>query len=169
LPKVAWALQERDAKGADSSTKPGHLIPVGGGFDAPIPFDTTQLTSAANRSVPRAGDPSHPLAAHAHAPAIAFGWQNSSQQGASASASVTPTLDKSKVPGLGVGMRVRRLTPLECERLQGFLDGWTDVPYRGKPAADGPRYRALGNSMAVNVMRWIGERINDRALGPREG
>ena len=66
-------------------------------------------------------------------------------------------------------MRVRRLTPLECERLQGFLDGWTDVPYRGKPAADGPRYRALGNSMAVNVMRWIGERINDRALGPREG
>jgi DNA (cytosine-5)-methyltransferase 1 len=37
--------------------------------------------------------------------------------------------------------------------------GWTDVPYRGKPAADGPRYKALGNSMAVPVMRWIGERI----------
>ena len=54
---------------------------------------------------------------------------------------------------------VRRLTPLECERLQGFPDGWTDIPYRGKPAADGPRYRALGNSMAVNVMAWIGERI----------
>ena len=54
---------------------------------------------------------------------------------------------------------VRRLTPRECERLQGFPDGWTDVPYRGKPAADGPRYRSLGNSMAVPVMRWIGERI----------
>jgi len=54
---------------------------------------------------------------------------------------------------------VRRLTPLECERLQGFPDGYTAIPYRGKPAADGPRYKALGNSMAVNVMSWIGERI----------
>jgi DNA (cytosine-5)-methyltransferase 1 len=54
---------------------------------------------------------------------------------------------------------VRRLTPTECERLQGFPDGYTQVPYRGKPAADGPRYKALGNSMAVPVMRWIGERI----------
>lgn len=54
---------------------------------------------------------------------------------------------------------VRRLTPTECERLQGFHDGHTDIPYRGKPAADGPRYRALGNSMAVPVMRWIGRRI----------
>ena len=54
---------------------------------------------------------------------------------------------------------VRRLTPRECERLQGFPDDYTLVPYRGKPAADGPRYRALGNSMAVPVMAWIGERI----------
>ena len=54
---------------------------------------------------------------------------------------------------------VRRLTPCECERLQGFPDNWTQVPYRGKPAADGPRYKTMGNSMAVPVMRWIGERI----------
>ena len=54
---------------------------------------------------------------------------------------------------------VRRLTPEEYESLQGFPRGWTDVPYRNKPAADGPRYKALGNSMAVPVMRWIGERI----------
>jgi DNA (cytosine-5)-methyltransferase 1 len=54
---------------------------------------------------------------------------------------------------------VRRLTPRECERLQGFPDDWTLVPHRGKPAADGPRYKALGNSMAVPVLRWIGERI----------
>lgn len=54
---------------------------------------------------------------------------------------------------------VRRLTPTECERLQGFPDGYTAVPYRGKPATDSPRYRALGNSMAVNVMEWIGHRI----------
>lgn len=54
---------------------------------------------------------------------------------------------------------VRRLTPVECERLQGFPDGWTDVEYKGKKAPDGKRYKALGNSMAVPVMRWIGERI----------
>ncbi len=57
---------------------------------------------------------------------------------------------------------VRRLTPVECERLQGFPDGWTRIPWRGKPAdlcPDGPRYKAMGNSMAVPVMRWIGERI----------
>jgi DNA (cytosine-5)-methyltransferase 1 len=57
-------------------------------------------------------------------------------------------------------MAVRRLTPRECERLQGFPDDYTLVTYRGKPACDGPRYRALGNSMAVPVMRWIGERIS---------
>lgn len=56
-------------------------------------------------------------------------------------------------------MAVRRLTPRECERLQGFPDDYTLIPYRNKPAADGPRYKALGNSMAVPVMRWIGERI----------
>ncbi len=56
---------------------------------------------------------------------------------------------------------VRRLTPLECERLQGFPDGWTAVPFRKRPiAADTPRYKALGNSMAVPVMRWIGRRIS---------
>lgn len=57
---------------------------------------------------------------------------------------------------------VRRLMPVECERLQGFPDGWTAIPYRGKPAEecpDTPRYKALGNSMAVPEMRWIGERI----------
>jgi DNA (cytosine-5)-methyltransferase 1 len=56
-------------------------------------------------------------------------------------------------------LSVRRLTPIECERLQGFPDDWTLVPHRGKAAADGPRYKAIGNSMAVPVVRWIGERI----------
>jgi len=56
-------------------------------------------------------------------------------------------------------MQVRRLTPKECERLQGFPDDHTAIPYRNKPAADGPRYKALGNSMAVPVMRWIGIKI----------
>jgi len=69
---------------------------------------------------------------------------------------------------IGVATRyaVRRLTPRECERLQGFPDDYTLVEFRGKPAADGPRYRALGNSMAVPVMAWIGARIDlvDRLL-----
>ena len=59
-------------------------------------------------------------------------------------------------------MAIRRLTPFETEILQGFPRGWTQIPYRNKPAdqcPDGPRYKACGNSMAVPVMRWIGQRI----------
>ncbi|MFO1163537.1 MAG: DNA cytosine methyltransferase [Reyranellaceae bacterium] len=64
------------------------------------------------------------------------------------------------------GTAVRRLTPTECERLQGFPDGYTAIQWRGKPAADGPRYKALGNSMAVPVLRWLLTRIeaHDAAL-----
>ena len=56
---------------------------------------------------------------------------------------------------------IRRLTPTECERLQGFPDGWTDVEdlETGKPMSDAQRYKQVGNSMAVPVMRWIGERM----------
>lgn len=61
-------------------------------------------------------------------------------------------------------MAVRRLTPVECERLQGFSDGYTAITYRGKPAADGPRYKALGNSFAVPVVRWIGKQITNLDL-----
>ena len=75
------------------------------------------------------------------------GWSNSADHAAAGYMQVTPN------------MRVRRLTPRECERLQGFPDDYTLIPVRGKPAADGPRYKALGNSMAVPVMRWIGKRI----------
>lgn len=65
---------------------------------------------------------------------------------------------------VAAAMQVRRLTPVECERLQGFPDGYTQIPWRGKPAdqcPDGPRYKALGNSWAVPVVRWIGRRIHD--------
>lgn len=65
------------------------------------------------------------------------------------------------------GMQVRRLTPVECERLQGFPDNYTLIPWKNKPAdqcPDGPRYKALGNSMAVPVMRWIGQGIDAVAL-----
>lgn len=57
------------------------------------------------------------------------------------------------------GMAVRRLTPIECERLQGFPDNYTDIKPKGKPTPDGPRYKALGNSWAVPVVNWIGKRI----------
>lgn len=66
-------------------------------------------------------------------------------------------------------MAVRRLTPVECERLQGFPDGYTQIPWRKKPAdecPDGPRYKALGNSWAVPVVRWIGSRIQARLSNP---
>ena len=81
---------------------------------------------------------------------------------------VTKTIDASgSNPAMHQGgsavlhaMQVRRLTPVECERLQGFPDGYTNIPWRGKSESpDGPRYKALGNSWAVPVVRWIGERI----------
>jgi len=123
------------------------------------PFDTTQITSASNYSNPKAGDPCHPLAAGAHAPAVAFGWQNAAAQGMAVD-TISPALDKSKTPATQQAAAVRRLMPVECERLMGFPDGYTLVPFRGKPAADGNRYKALGNSWACNVARWVGMRIN---------
>lgn len=222
-----------------------------------VAFDTTQITSAANYSNPQPGDPCHPLASGAHAPAIAFsimpmnsgkdfkGRETDVAQPVMAagpaggnqggdyivhpinpnalrgdSHAKTPSMDAAGVmrlrdPGLGIGedgdpadtlqaagpgaiafalrgrdggampeiegdgdrigalraasggssrdyvaaSAVRRLTPRECERLQGFPDDYTLIPYRKGQAADGPRYKALGNSMAVPVMRWIGQRI----------
>ena len=73
-------------------------------------------------------------------------------------------------PAVLHAMQVRRLTPVECERLQGFPDGYTNIPWRGKPESpDGPRYKALGNSMAVPVMKWIGERIQREEKGQVRG
>jgi DNA (cytosine-5)-methyltransferase 1 len=193
---------------AETETFIAHTL-RGSGFDAsedgtgrgtplvPVPFDTTQITSAANYSNPKPGDPCHP-------PAIAF-----STKDRGTSVDVAPTLtaesgdphmggrvavayesgpldtdghtigilapslttnDPSRSPQASevtdqvaavhaASMSVRRLTPRECERLQGMPDDWTLVPYGRGLAADGPRYKAIGNSMAVPVMRWIGERI----------
>lgn len=72
--------------------------------------------------------------------------------------------DTALVPNVAIhSMQVRRLTPRECARLQGFPDDYLDITYRGKPAADGPKYKALGNSWAVPVVRWIGKRIQEAA------
>jgi DNA (cytosine-5)-methyltransferase 1 len=71
----------------------------------------------------------------------------------------TTHADGGGVRDLATLWRVRRLMPLECERLQGLPDDYTLVSYRGRPAADGPRYKAIGNSMAVPCITWIGRRL----------
>jgi len=84
----------------------------------------------------------------------------SGPDGIGVQADIAYTLEaRPEVQAVQAAWAVRRLTPRECERLQGFPDDFTAILHRGKPAADGPRYKALGNSMAVNVMRVIGERI----------
>jgi DNA (cytosine-5)-methyltransferase 1 len=163
-----------------------------------VAFDTTQITSKANRPQPKDGDACHPVTSQGHPPALAF---RAAGQDGFVPRELSPPIAESDGGGSGVpsvmtvslrgreggataelgddvagSLRVggggggdktyipdhwavRRLTPVECERLQSFKDGYTDVEYRGKPAADGPRYRALGNSMCVNVVAWIGRRI----------
>jgi site-specific DNA-cytosine methylase len=185
----------------------------------PIPFDTTQITSPANYSNPQAGDPCHPLAAGAHAPAVAQpvniyggnkrpdrpegGFYVRMDEGTTktldAASGLNPTCAQGGTAVLQpmvlmdqggsvmnvehdmVGtlrrethghepaviqppsMAVRRLTPVECERLQGFPDNYTNIPWRKKPESpDGPRYKALGNSWAVPNVRWIGKRIQEQ-------
>jgi len=104
------------------------------------------------------------LEARHHSQAVAFdmrGREGGAQfEGPHETANVRAASGGSSRSYVAQQWAVRRLTPTECERLQGFPDGFTQVPYRGKPAADGPRYKALGNSMAVNAMRWIGQRID---------
>ena len=96
----------------------------------PIVFDTTQITNPNNRSTIEEGKPSHSLSKFQHPPAIANCYG------------------------------VRRLTPEECEQLQGFPKGFTKIPWKGKKETPNTlRYAAVGNSMAVPVMKWIGERI----------
>lgn len=99
-------------------------------------------------------------------PLIAF---SAKDDGGDAQFEISPTLraggftgshaNAGVMPAIASDVMVRRLTPRECERLQGFEDDYTLIDYRGKAAADGPRYKALGNSMAVPVMRWILTRI----------
>ena len=93
------------------------------------------------------------------APCVAFGGDIA--RTLSARHDSSPCADRG-MDVVAQGMQVRRLTPRECERLQGLPDDWTLIPWRGKPAAecpDGPRYKGIGNGQTVNVMRWMAERI----------
>ena len=209
----------------DAVLHKGQTMPEKNRFPAvlqPIPFDTTQITSPSNYSNPKPGAPCHPLAAGAHVPAIAFHptqdpissedvthalgcGSSSGREGGGTievGGEVQGTLRASgggggDKPHVFTDMAVRRLMPVECERLQGFFDWWTAVPTTpvakanqakareamaaGDPsfceidgsifniAADGPRYKQLGNSWAVPVVAWIGARIDRhvRALDSR--
>ena len=166
-----------------------------------VTFDTTQITSKTNRSNPQPGDPSHPLASKGHAPAVAIpilevhggsSSRGSGPNGVGIGQDGDPmfTLQSGKQHAVASGpaSMVRRLTPFECNLLQGFPSTYTHIPgkrrkvsvetarhlmshglnawiegavgYTDTPA-DGPMYRALGNSMAVPVMRWLLRRIQE--------
>ena len=122
-----------------------------------FPIDTQNMTeghSSGGLGFGQHGDPSFTVTkGHSHAVAHALRGEgfDASEDGTRRGTPLVPQ-----------AMTVRRLTPRECERLQAFPDDYTLIPWRRKPAAecpDGPRYKALGNSMAVNCMAWIGERI----------
>lgn len=152
----------------ESETFIAHTL-RGEGFDAsedgagrgtpliPVCFDTTQITHPENRSNPQPGDPSHTLPQNGHPPAIAM---HARQDSFSASQFPPPLDTDAFTVAALVGSSVRRLMPIECERLQGMPDDWTNVPYRGGQPADGPRYKAIGNSMARPLIEWIGSRLD---------
>jgi DNA (cytosine-5)-methyltransferase 1 len=129
----AGALRENPDSGPDGvGVQEGHAYTLEARAEVQaVAFDPNQVTSKANRSIPR-GDVLHTLPATAAPPHLASPWA------------------------------VRRLTPTECERLMGFPDGWTRIPYRNKPAEqcpDGPRYKSLGNSWAVNCGQLVFDRL----------
>ena len=179
---ISPALKARDSKGpsSDGDGDGAILVPMvthslrADGFDASEDGTgrRTPLVPVAfhNRQDPdMSGDVTHPLGAKDNGMAVAFDVTGTGP-GVRTGARETDvhTALRGRTPGVSEGstttfissaMQVRRLTPRECERLQGFPDDYTLIPYRGKPAADGPRYKALGNSMAVPCMVWIGKRI----------
>ena len=181
IPAVANPLTARMHKGINTTMDEGQTMVAHAlraeGFDAskdgtgrgtplvPMAFDAKQS------EVCIYGDRAAPIDTQSHSQAVAYSIMpmNSGKDYKARETEVSqPIMAGGPVGGNQGGdyvaaAAVRRLTPTECERLQGFPDNWTRIPYRGKDAdacPDGPRYKALGNSMAVNVMRWIGQRID---------
>lgn len=152
-PAVACAVPSASPAGGASTS--GALA-----FDSrQDPISSPHVSGALGKSLPQAQ-------------AVAYGipgnWIGRSPENGGNSVepmhNVAPCLTKTDRHGVSYsGFDVRRLTPVECERLQGFPDGYTDVLFNGKPVTDGHRYKALGNSMAVPVMRWIGRQIQGAA------
>ena len=192
MPEIANPLTARMHKGVNTTmdegqTMVGHALRAEG-FDAsedgtgrgtplvPVVFDSkgTEVQFDETGGAPTLRSMGH-ANAHQNAGgqlAVAFdlrGREGGAQfEGPHATANVRAASGGSSRSYVSQAWAVRRLTPVECERLQGFPDGYTDVlPPKKNQAPDGPRYKQLGNSMAVNVMRWIGTRMVmvDEALG----
>lgn len=204
IPEVAWALQERDHKGADSDTKEGHLIPVvfkashytRGKDGAPASItpplaveddrgDQSPLVLAPVSLEKMQVDTFQPIAInirgreHGVAPEVDDKASLRAASGGSSRSYVAafhgtqdPDFYGDLAPPIGtnhgqecaiaISWAIRRLTPVECARLQGFPDHHTRIEWRGKPESlcpDGPQYKGFGNSMAVAVINWICERI----------
>lgn len=174
----SFGWQNSQSQGDDVSH--GSVAPMRTGTTpAVLAYDTTQVTSKANGSNPRAGDPCHPLAAGAHAPLLVpdvantlcasgtKGWDSDPSTNTFVVANAVCAREaKGWDPANAVGNGTvshgipRRLMPIECERLMGWPDGHTDVPdEKGKPASDAARYKACGNGVVSNVAQWIGERL----------
>lgn len=143
----------------DAVLHKGQTMPEKNRFPAVLVYNPTQITSKTNQSNPKPGDPAPTLTKDSHVPIVINDQGGDSihieQDGNS------PTLRANShqhepIVVQPATLMVRRLTPTECERLQGFPDNYTNIP----GAADGPRYKALGNSMTVHVMHWIGRRID---------
>jgi len=142
----------------------GRIIPV-----QPIPYDLLQVTHPLNAQNRSPGDPCHCRAKDnaSSAPILeTYPIQDcreieKKQNGLGIGNAGDPayTIDTTGAQGVAHRMRVRRLTPLECERLMGFPSAWTDIPKKHKRPVDGNRFKALGNSIAVNCLSWLGRRI----------
>ena len=177
-------MDEDTSKTLDAATGLNPTCSQGGtAVMQPFSFDLAQITSKTNASRVGPGLPASTISKGSDMHVI-HGTQDPCVSNSSAFALgrnnggenvlVAPTLTASNDPSRSpqssevtqqvaavhkASMAVRRLTPVECERLQGFPDHYTDIKPKGKPTPDGPRYKALGNSWAVPVARWIGERI----------
>jgi DNA (cytosine-5)-methyltransferase 1 len=162
LPDTSQCLTTGTGQRYDPETET--LIPTtGGGFDVAL-----SIQAGALRENPDSGPDgvgvsaegvAYTLEARAEVQAVGFQSSQSGVREVDAHATLDAHNGSRRHNGVVQAMQVRRLTPRECERLQGFPDDYTLVPNRGKDAADGPRYKALGNSWAVPCARWIGERV----------
>lgn len=136
-----------------------HTLPAQG--TAPIAFTCKDSGADCGDMAPTLRAMGHDVS-HANADgqvAVAFNWQSGGDCRGLDPAEVTMAVQREQPPALLNSAGVRRLTPVECERLQGIPDNHTLVPHRGKLMADGPRYKLVGNSWAVPVARWIFARV----------
>ena len=151
---VAWPAEVAPTLNAAFGDKQGlENQHINGGAGLFVPQITGPLTAGMHKG-PRgteAVESGHVVTAFAHQQGGTMGMHMAEDCGLS--------LQRSQTQAIQTQSAVRRLTPRECERLQGFPDDYTLVPHRNKPMSDGPRYKTLGNSMAVPVMHWIGNRI----------